>query len=260
MAEAALGGGVELDDPAVAVHADDAVERRLDGRAQARLAALQLALALAPLGDVAHDREHVRLAAVADRDDAQVGLEGRAVGAQRDRLDARLLAAQRPLDALAPLGDVAGRERLRIAAARGELLAREAVQLQERRVDVDDVELGVAQHEGVGRRLEDRAVLLLAQAQRLLGVLLLGDVAADREDARHAADLDRLQPDLVPGDRAVGLAPAPFVGRAVAVARELEMAARVGFGVGRVARAEDRERRAERRPRGESPTPRRPWD
>ena len=42
----ALGGGVELDDAAFAVHADDAVERRLDGRAQARLAALQLALAL----------------------------------------------------------------------------------------------------------------------------------------------------------------------------------------------------------------------
>ena len=108
VAEAALGGGVELDDAAFAVHADDAVERGLDGRAQARLAALQLALALAPLGDVAHHREHVRLAAVADRDDAQVGLEAAAVGAQRDRLDARFLAAQRPLDALAPLGDVAG--------------------------------------------------------------------------------------------------------------------------------------------------------
>ena len=112
VAEAALGGGVELDDAPFAVHADDAVERRLDGRAQARLAALQLALALAPLGDVAHHREHVRLAAVADRDDAQVGLEAGPVGPQRDRLDARLLAAQRALDALAPLGDVAGRERL----------------------------------------------------------------------------------------------------------------------------------------------------
>src|SRR5204863_2136820 len=126
VAEAALGGGVELDDQAFAVHADDAVERRLDGRAQARLAALQLALALPPLGDVAHHREHVRLAAVADRDDAQVGLEGRAVGPERDRLDARLLAAQRPLDALPALGDVAGRERLRVAAARRELLAGEA--------------------------------------------------------------------------------------------------------------------------------------
>ena len=66
-----------------------------------------------------------------------------------------------------------------------------------------------------------------------------------REDARHAADLDRLQPDLVPGDAAVGPAAAPLVGRTVALARELKIAARIGFGVGLVARAEDRERRAE---------------
>jgi hypothetical protein len=153
--------------------------------------------------------------------------------------------AQRALDAIAPLGDVAGREGLGVAAARRQLLAREAVQLQERRIDVDDVEVGVAQDEGVGRRLEDRPVLLLAQAQRLLGPLLLGDVAGEREDARHAADLDRLEPHLVPRDRAVGLAAAPLVGRTVAVAGELEVAARVGLGVGLVARAEDRQRRAE---------------
>src|SRR5439155_14431954 len=88
----------------------------------------------------------------------------------------------------------------------------------------------------------------------LLRILLLRDVAAKREDAWHAADLDRLQAHFVPGDRAVGPAPAPLVGRTVAVARELEIAARVGFAVGRLARAEDRERRAEHvfaaKPRG----------
>jgi len=81
VAERAFGSGVELDDATVAVHADDAVEGRLDGRAQARLAALQLALALTSLGDVSYDGEHVRLTAIADRDDAQVGLEAGAVGA-----------------------------------------------------------------------------------------------------------------------------------------------------------------------------------
>jgi hypothetical protein len=152
---------------------------------------------------------------------------------------------QGALDALAPLRDVAGRKRLGIAAARRQLLAREAVQLQEGGVDVDHLQVRVAQDEGVGRSLENGAVLLFAQAQRLLGLLLLGDVAAEREDARHAADLDGLQSHFIPGNRAVGPAPPPLVGRTVAVARELEIAARVGFAVGRVARAEGRERRAE---------------
>jgi hypothetical protein len=67
--------------------------------------------------------EHVRLAAVAHRDDPHVGLEGRAVGTQGDRLGARFLAAQRALEALAPLGDIGGGIVLRIAAADRELLA-----------------------------------------------------------------------------------------------------------------------------------------
>ena len=145
-------------------------------------------------------------------------------------LDARLLALQRALDALAPLGDVAGRKGLGVAAARFQLLAREAVEAQERRVDVDDLEVRVAQHERVGRGLEDRAVLLLAQAQRLLGGLLLGDVAAEREDARHAADRHRLQAHLVPVQAAVAVAALPFERRAAALLREREIAARIGFG------------------------------
>ena len=245
VAEDALGGRVELDDAAVVVHPDDAVERGLDGRPQARLAALQLALAHAPLGDVADDREHVRLAAVVHRDHAQVGVEAAAVGAQRDRLDARFLALQRALDALAPLGDIAGREGLGIAAARRQLLAREAVEAQERRVDVDDLEVRVAQHERVGRGLEDRAVLLLAQAQRLLGGLLLGDVAAEREDARHAADLTGFRRTSSQCERAVAVAAPPLERRAAALLCEREVAARVGFASTAPRARRTRERRAE---------------
>ena len=82
VAEDPLGGRVELDDAAVAVHADHAVEGRVDGGAQARLAAQQCALALAPFADVAHDRQCVRLAALRERHHPQVDVEPAAVGPQ----------------------------------------------------------------------------------------------------------------------------------------------------------------------------------
>ena len=59
------------------------------------------------------------------------------------------------------------------------LLARVAAHRLVGRVDVDDAEVGVAQHQRVGGGVEDRAVLLLARAQRLVGELALGDVAPD---------------------------------------------------------------------------------
>ncbi len=60
-------------------------------------------------------------------------------------------------------------------------------------IDVHDAEVGVAQHQRIGRGVEDRAVLRLAVAQRLLGAPAVGDVAqVAHEDAAlgHGGDAD----------------------------------------------------------------------
>ena len=96
------------------------------------------------------------------------------------------------------------------AAAAERLLAPPAAHRLVRRVDVDHAEVGVAQHQRVGAGVEDRAVLLLARAQRLHRALALGDLARHREDMRPAGDVDLLQRHLVPVQRPVVVAPAPL--------------------------------------------------
>jgi hypothetical protein len=70
-------------------------------------------------------------------------------------------------------------------------------------VDVDDAELGITQHQRIGRGVEDGAVLRFAVAQRLLGALAFGDVAAHSQHMRLAGVADRQVAQLDVEDAAV---------------------------------------------------------
>ena len=61
-------------------------------------------------------------------------------------------------------------------------------------VDVNDSELGIAQHERVCGGVENGAILLFARAYRLLGSPPLGDIARDPQDVRRTAMLERDHP------------------------------------------------------------------
>jgi hypothetical protein len=80
-----------------------------------------------------------------------------------------------------------------IAAARCDELPRKAVHPVEGRVGIERAQLAVAQYEAVRRRLEDDPVLLLAQAQRLVGAQPFdfgaGAHGEDLEDRLHAVQV-----------------------------------------------------------------------
>ena len=120
------------------------------------------------LRDVAADVQHVRLAAVLDRHAAQFELVAVAVAAQQ------LASPARPARRRAPARAARGssrRHRRRIgqhAVHAEHLVAAYSRSSLVGGVDVDDAEIGVAQHQRVGRGVEDAAVLRLAVAQRLV--------------------------------------------------------------------------------------------
>ena len=186
-------GRVDLDGPVVGVAQHQGVGRRVEDRAVLLLAVAQSPLGALALRDVAPDVQHVRLAAVLDRHAAQFQVVLPAVappqlGVQRDRL-----AGERPLvqrtDRLPHLGRI-GQHAVHAQHFRARIAAHRLVG----RVDVDDAEIGVAQHQRVDRGVEDRAVLLLAVAQRLVGAPALADVAqVAHEDLAlgHGGDADR---------------------------------------------------------------------
>ncbi len=165
------------------------------------LGLLQLRLELATPGirlragrDVAAHVEHVRRAAVLDRHAAQFEVVPGAVPPQQRGLEHDLLARERAR-VQRPDGFGVGRRIGEHAVGSDHRVARVAAHRLVRRVDVDDAEVGVAQHERVRRGVEDRAVLFLAVEQRLLGALALGDVA--RSIASTSGSPCRLERDRV---------------------------------------------------------------
>jgi hypothetical protein len=87
---------------------------------------------------------------------------------------------------------------------------RTADQGREGRIDIDDAPVPGEQQQAIGGSIEDRAILLLARAQRIFGELALGDVAREGEHPRLAADQGALEPHLVPAQAAVGTAAVPI--------------------------------------------------
>ena len=230
MAEHPLGRGVEFDDAALAVHRDDTVEGRLDGGAVAGLAALQFALAPAPFADVAHHGQRVRLAALHERHEPQVGIEGGAVRPQHRGFRVDGFAGQRAAHLLLALAHIRLGHAARVGPA-DELLAAVAIDRESRRVHVDDAQVLVPDEETVLRTLEDRPVLLLPHAQVFQRPLLRRDVPAEGEDVRAAVDHGRLEANLVPVQAAVLVAALPFERAAAAEPCRLHVAQRLFAGV-----------------------------
>ena len=258
VAEHPLGRRVEFDDAAVAVHADDAIEGSLDGGAQAGLAALQFALAAAPLADVTHGRKRMRPAALRERHDPQVGVEGGAVGPQHGGFDVGGLARHRAPHHLHALPDVVLGHIARESPA-DDVLAAITVERKSGRVHVRDTQVFIPQEQAIQRTLEDGAVLLFSLAQLFQRLLLRRDLPGESQDVRAAVDHGRLEPDLVPMQAAVLVAALPFEWRAMALLGHLHEAQRLFACIGEHARTGVGSAGAGAVPHGCSRRFRRPW-
>ncbi len=194
----------------------------------------ELARGPLPFGDVARDRQHVRLALIVHRDAVHFELQRGAVLAQfRDVPVQRLAGGDRPEQIgviRRPLPRVRPRRRGRAGAM--------AVHPAQRRIGVHEGAFGIPQRQPVDRGVEHRVILLLARAERRLGQLAVGDVASEREDAILPADGDALAEHVVPAQAAV-LAPAvPFDAQLLARGGASEQVHRILPRVGPRARAE----------------------
>ena len=163
-----LVGAVHVDDAEIGVAQHQRLVGRVEDRAVLLLARAQALLGRPALGDVAPDVEHVRLVGVGHRHRVHVEVEPRAVlahGLASRRCAASPASARRCTSSRSRLSSGVAQRQL---GAAEHLVARVAAQALVGRVDVDDAEIGVAQHQRVGGGVEDRAVLLLARAQALL--------------------------------------------------------------------------------------------
>ena len=166
------------------------------GLAKLFFAARERLLARAPLAHVARDRQHVRHTLMLHRDEAQLDVEEAAVGTHGLRLQVAGLAFQRAAHEPKAIIDVVGGVGARHLPF-DDVLALEAVHLQACRVDVDDAQLVVPQDEGVGRGIEDGAVLILLHPHRLSVALPLEfGRGADAEDAQQQLDQVALEQRL----------------------------------------------------------------
>jgi hypothetical protein len=165
-------GGVRVDHPHPLVANHHHVGRDIEDRAVLLLAHAQRMLGTLALGDVARHVQHVRPAVVGHRHAVHLGLVRRAVTTACLELEAQVLAGQHA--AVLALPALVFRRGDGQHAARAQRLGpRVAAHRRVRGIDVDDLEVGVAQHHRVGRRVEDLAVAAFAVAQRLLGTLAL---------------------------------------------------------------------------------------
>ena len=157
--------GIDVHHPEALVAQHHRVGGGVEDRAVAALARAQRLFGALARGDVASDVERVRPAAVRHRHHRHLEEEARAVLAHR--LDPSV--PPRPARARC-IATRSGffRDAHRQPVHAEHLGAGVAAQRLVRGVHVDDAEVRVAQHERVGRGVEDRAVLLLARAQRLV--------------------------------------------------------------------------------------------
>ena len=107
-----------------------------------------------------------------------------------------------------------------------------------RGVERQDAPGAVHADEAVQRRVGDGAVLQFAGAQGLLGLLALGDLAAEHQDAVDTGQGHALERDIVPVQAAVAVAPVPLEALRLAGRRPCEEARRLPGGIGLVAGAE----------------------
>ena len=152
----------------------------------------------------------MRLVVKAHRQHPHVDLQQAAVLADVAELPAARRARQGPFEHLLRDGAMLLDQQRRQYLAH-HIVGPVAMHGEEGRIGVDDAELRVAQHQRIARCIEDCAVLLLARAQRFFGQLAMGDLAGKREHAAMAADLRRLEADLVPVHLAAAIGPLPFV-------------------------------------------------
>ena len=234
-----LVGRVDVHDAEVRVAQHQRVGAGVEDGAVLLLAAAQRVHRLSLLGDVASDVEHVRRAAVLHRHRQQLDEDGRAVRALALGLDALARAREHAPVQLQVVRRRAEEAHDHVAPAQ-HVLALHAHCRLVGGIDVDDAELGVAQHEGVCGRVEDGAVLLLARSQRLVRGLAFGDLAARGQDVGLAGELHALQRELVPVQAAVLVAPMPLAAHDLAGARAPDVAPGVGGGERRLARAQVR--------------------
>ncbi len=232
-------GRVGVHDAEFGIAQVEAVGSGVEDRAVLLLAGTQCVHCLPLLGDVAPDVEHVRRAAVLHRHRQQLDEDGRAVRALALGHHALVRAREHAPVQLQVVRRRAEEAHGHVTPAQ-HVLALHADCRFVGGIDVDDAELGVAQHERVCGGVEDGAVLLLARAQRLVRDLAFGDFAARRQDVRLARKLHALQRELVPVQAAVLVAPMPLAAHHLAGARAPDVAPGVGGGEGRLARAQVR--------------------
>ena len=218
----AFVGGVDIDNAEVGIAQHQRVGRGIEDRAVLGFAVAQRRFRALAFGDVAAHRQHMRLAAIADRQVAQLEVEATAVAAHTVGLQRSFLAGERSADPLDAGGLPLRVEIVREGHADG-FVTRVAEQPRVRGVGVDLAQRAVPQRQRVGAAVEDHAVLLLAGAQGFQRRLVLGDLAREGQDMAAPVDRRRLQPHLVPVQAAVLVAPLPFKGRAAVEPGQLDL-------------------------------------